>query len=314
MAKNRAVVNQKQTEQSAEKQKKQRRTLEDIREARGPRKYTLTDCMRFGRIANILFIAFIVICLIYYYSLANKGNYSIPFEIIAYTVETAAFLLFSISVIWLDRLVRARKTMKFLLFAYIIIEIILMLLEFRLLPFDSYNGLSLGVIIAHVLFSAGVSFSLLTLDPQNNRLQWIVGITTCIVLGGMLFGIAGYRVYASILLNAFAYIFFFTAMEHQLRLEEIEVDCYGSQAKVQNFGSTLFADTPTMIDKSVKEKKTILQSAKRFAEDLTSQEQLILTDKDEIFEYEFGDADDDLYEDVDEDALADAAGEDDDAE
>ena len=112
----------------------------------------------------------------------------------------------------------------------------------------------------------------------------------------------------------FAYIFFFTAMEHQLRLEEIEVDCYGSQAKVQNFGSTLFADTPTMIDKPVKEKKTILQSAKRFAEDLTSQEQLILTDKDETFEYEFGDADDDLYEDVDEDALADAAGEDDDAE
>ena len=49
--------------------------------------------------------------------------------------------------------------------------------------------------------------------PQNKRMQLIVGITTCIILAGMLLGIAGYRVYATILVNAFAYIFFFTAME-----------------------------------------------------------------------------------------------------
>lgn len=85
---------------AAEKPQKQRRSLEDIREDRGPRKYTLADCMRFGRIANILFIVFIIICLIYYYSIANKGNYSIPFEVIAYSVETAAFLLFTTGVIW----------------------------------------------------------------------------------------------------------------------------------------------------------------------------------------------------------------------
>ncbi len=322
MAKNRAVTKQekkkqparKQHEAAVEKPKKQRRTLEDIREERGPRKYTLMDCMRFGRIANILFVAFIIICLIYYYSIASKGNYSIPFEVIAYTVETAAFLLFSISVIWLDRLVRARKTMKYLLFSYIITEIVLMLLEFKLLPFEAYNGLSLGVIIAHVLYSAGVSFSLLMLDPPNKRLQWIVGITTCLILAGMLFGIAGYRVYASILINAFAYIFFFTAMEHQLRLEEIDIDCYGSSAKVQNFESTLFADTPTMVDKPVKEKKTLLQTAKRLADEMSSEEQLILTDKDEAFEYEFGVDDDDEDDTMDDGTILKNAGEDDDAE
>lgn len=302
MAKKQAEAKQNQKQRSArqsvsEKPKKMRRTLEDIREERGPRKYTLTDCMRFGRIANILFVIFIIICLIYYYSIANKGNYSIPFEVIAYGVETAAFVMFSISIIWIDRLVRARKIMKLLLFSYVTVEIILMLLEFHLLPFKAYNGLSLGLIIAHTLFSAGVSFSLLLLDSQNKHLQWIVGITTCVILAGMLLGIAGFRVYAGILVNAFAYIFFFTAMENQLRVEEIEVDCYGSAAKVKSFGSTLFADTPNLIEKPVKEKKTLRETAKRFAEDLTSEEKLVLTDEDEKFEYEFGVQDDDDDED-----------------
>lgn len=298
-----------------EKPRKQRRSLEDIREEKGPRKYTLIDCMRFGRIANILFVVFIIICLIYYYSIANKGNYSIPFEVVAYSVEFAAFVLFSTSIIWLERLVRSRKIMKFLMFFYIIAEIILMLLEFQLLPFRAYNGLSVPLTVVHVLFSAGASFSLLCLDSNNKRLQWIVGITTCIVLAGMLPAIAGYRVYASILVNAFAYIFFFTAMEYQLRLEEVDIDCYGDSAKVQNFESTFFADTPTMVEKPVKEKKTLRETAKQIAQDLTSEEQIVLTDKDEKFEYEFGveedDDDDDEYED---DYEGDSDGEDDDAE
>ena len=307
-----AGKNQKRRKDSPEeKPKKLRRSLEDIREEKGPRKYSLSDCMRFGRTANILFIIFVIICLIYYYSIANKGNYSIPFEVVAYTVETVAFLLFSTAVIWIDRLVRARKVMKYSLFIYIGIEIFLMLLEFQLLPIKAYNGLSVPVIIAHVIFSAFVSFTLLMLDSQNKHLQWIVGITTCIILAGMLFAIAGYRVYASILVNAFAYIFFFTAMEHQLHLEEMDIDCYGDRAKVQSFESTLFADTPTMVEKPVKEKKTLRETAKRFAEDLTSEEHLVLTDKDEKFEYEFGveedDEEDDEFDDV-------PAGEDDDAE
>ena len=189
-----------------------------------------------------------------------------------------------------------------------------MLLEFRLLPFKSYNGLSVGLTVTHVLFSAGVSFSLLMLDPMNKKLQWIVGITTCIILAGMLLAIAGYRVYGSILVNAFAYIFFFTATDYQLRLEEIEVDCYGDSAKVRSFESTLFADTPTMVEKPMKEKKTLREKAKRLAEDLSSEEKLVLTDKDEKFEYEFGVEEDDDDEDAYEDDGADESGEDEDAE
>ena len=36
------------------------------REHSGARSYTLMDCMKMGRLANILFIVFIVIALIYY--------------------------------------------------------------------------------------------------------------------------------------------------------------------------------------------------------------------------------------------------------
>ncbi len=306
MSKKRSEARRSRNAEQAEP-RRMRRTLEDIREEKGPRKYTLTDCMRFGRIANILFVVFIIVCLIYYYSLASKGDFSIPFEVVAYSIEIIAFLLFSTSAIWMERLVRARKIMKFLLIIYILVEILLMLLEFRLLLDGVYNGLSIPLTVAHVLFSAGVSFSLLLLDPMNKKLQWIVGITTCIILAGMLPAIAGYRVYASVLVNAFAYIFFFTAMEYQLHLEEIEVDCYGDSAKVQSFESTLFADTPTMIEKPAAEKKTLREKAKRLAEDLSSEEQIILTDKDEKFEYEFGVEED---EDDEEDYEDGADGED----
>ncbi len=299
MAKKQPAAQPRRKRSDSAEEPKRRLTLEERREADWQRKYTLTDCMKFGKAANILFVVFIIVCLIYYYSIAQKGNYSIPFEVVAYTIETTAFGLFLTSVIWIDRLVRARRSMKILLITYIAAEVLLMLLEFQLLPFIPYNGLSVWLIILHVLFSAGVSFSLLTLDPQNKNMQIIVTITTVIVLAGMLTAIAGYRVYASILINAFAYIFFFVAMEHLLRLEEISIDCYGDRAKVDSFDSTMFANTPTMIEKPLAEKKTIAEKAKRLAADLSSEEHAVLTDKDEKFEYEFGVDDDDDDDDED---------------
>lgn len=284
------------------------------------RPYTLEDCMRLGLIGNILFVVFIVICLIYYYSLAKKGTYVIPFEIVAYIVELGGFAFFTTSIVWLDRLVRARGIMKVLLIVYIVIEVLLMLLEFQLLPFIPYNGLSLWLTIAHVLFSAGVSFSLLMLDPQNTKLQWIVGITSVIILGGMFLGAAGYRVYASILVNAFAYIFFFTAMRRQVILEEMDIDCYGDVAKQTEFSSTLFADTPTMTEIPQAEKKpSFVKKAKLAAEDLWkgNEEREVLTDKDEKFEYEFGvieDDDDDEHEDDDDYEYEDDGGDEEDRE
>lgn len=297
-----------------EREPKVRRSAEDILEERGKqagrRKYTLFDCMRFGKIANILFVVFIVVCLIYYYSLAKYGTYVIPFEFFAYAIETTAFLLFTVGVLWMAALVRARKSMKILMVLYITMEVVLMLMEFDLFPFIPYNGLSLPLIIVHSLCSGAAAFSLLVLDPQNKRLQWVVGITTVIIFAGMLTGIAGYRVYASILINAFAYIFFFTAAEHLLRLEEMDVDCYGDPIKSTSFDSTMFADAPTMVEKQPKPKRSLAEKARRFAQDLSSEEKLVLTDKDEKFEYEFGVDDDDDEEEYEEELTEDTTGED----
>ena len=288
---------------------------EYLREHSGARRYTLTDCMKMGRLANILFIVFIVIALIYYYSIGRNGKYFIPFEVFAFSVEAIAFILFAICAVWLDRLVRARGVMKTLLIIYVSVEVILMLVEFGLVPFISPLGKNVAVILLHVFFSAGVSLSLLMLDPQNKHLQRIVTVTTVIILAGMLIIPADYRIYASILVNAVAYIFFFSAMVRQLALDEMDIDCYGDQARVSEISSTLFADTPTMVEiPGLEVPVTLGQKIRRAIIRLTpSDEKIVLTDDDEEFEYEFGDLedDDDEYDDEYDDAEDDGGAEDD---
>ena len=222
-------------------------------------------------------------------------------------------MLFAVCAVWLDRLVRARGVMKTLLIVYISVEVGLMLVEFGVIPFLSPLGKNLGIILLHVIFSAGVSLSLLMLDPQNKRLQRIVILTTAIILAGMLTAAADYRIYASILVNALAYIVFFSAMVRQLALDEMDIDCYGDQARVSEISSTMFADTPTMVEiPGLEVPVTLKQKLRRAVIRMTpSDEKIVLTDDDEKFEYEFGaDADEEEYEDDYEDAGADAEDED----
>lgn len=309
----------KETKQTMTRQERRAAQREGRLQERKPevkRPYTLDDCMKLGRNGNILFIAFIIVCLIYYYSLAKNGNYFIPFEVVAYVLETSGFVLFTLSIVWLDRLVRARTAMKVLLIVYIVIEVILMLLEFQLIPFmkNIYNGLSLALTICHAIFSAGVAFSMLMLDPQSKKLQTAVIITCAIMLAGMFLGLAGYRVYASILVNAFAYVFFFSVMQHYLRLDEMEIDCYGDRAEETAFTSTMFADSPLMKEVPAKPKLSLRQRAKRTAEDIWkgNEEHSVLTDKEETFTYEFGtiEEDDEDYDDGEYEDETDADGDD----
>lgn len=303
MAKQRSQRSIQRAEQrAAEKQQRleaQRAAQESVK-----RPYTLIDSMKLGRLANILFVVFIIVCLIYYYTLGRKGNYVFVFEVFGYSIEAIAFVAFTMSVVWMDKLVRSRLVMKIMMITYISVEVFLMLLEFDLIPIESYNGLSFWLVIGHSIFSGLVCFSLLMLDPSNKHMERIIIVTSTIILSGMFLGYFGYRVYASILLNAFAYIFFYSAMLHQLRLEEISIDCYGDNAKSTAFSSTMFDEIPTMVEKPVRERETFSQIAKRAANkmSLENTEREILTDKDEKFEYEFGvieDDDDDDYEDDD---------------
>lgn len=297
---------------SADRKTRAERSVQRTPAAKPERKYTLPDCMKLGFYANLLFVVFIVISLIYYYSLAKFGRFFIPFEIFAFTVETMGFVLFIVSVFWMDSLVRGRTLLKILMPIYISIEVLLMLLEFDLLPFIPYNGLSLTLIIVHAIGSGAIAFSLLQLDPTNKHVERIVTITVSIILAGMLPGIANYRVYASVLINAFAYIFFFVAMHRKLVLEEVEVDCHGDAARVTEFSTTMFTDSPLLQEQPEKKRKTVKELAKSAADRLTGEETTVLTDKDDKFEYEFGvqeddeddeddEYDDDDYDDYDED-------------
>lgn len=296
MAKQRSERAARRAEERAAQKAQQRNAKEEV-----TRQYTLLDCMKLGLIANVLFVVFIIVCLIYYYSLAKYKWIVIPYEIFAYTVEAAAFALFTLSVIWMDRLVRARAVMKVMMLVYIAVEVFLMLLEFKLIPIESYNGLALWLTIVHSIFSAGTAFTLIMLDSSNKRMETIVIITSTVMLAGMFLGMGGWRVYASILLNAFAYIFFYTATFRQLKLEEISVDCYGDKAESTVFSSSMFADAPQLVEKPEKPKETLSEKARKAAKrlDLENTEREVLTDDDEKFEYEFGviEDDDDEYED-----------------
>ena len=299
MAKKQSQRNLQRAEQrAAEKQQRleERRTAQETVK----RPYTLMDSMKLGRLANILFVAFIVVAVIYYYVFAQKGTLIFLYEVFGYSIEAVAFVLFIVSVVWMDKLVRSRLIMKILMITYICVEVVLMLLEFQFIPIESYNGLSFWLLIGHSIFSGIVSFSLLMLDPSNKHMERIIIITTGIILGGMFLGYAGYRVYASILLNAFAYIFFYSAMIHQLRLEELAIDCYGDNAKTTAFSSTMFEDVPTMVEKVKPERETVSEKAKRAANwlNLENTEHEVLTDDDEKFEYEFGviEEDEDEYD------------------
>lgn len=302
MGKQQARARKKQRAQDREQRRLERQAARAKPEVKRP--YTLLDCMKLGRTANILFVVFIVICLIYYYSLARRGTFVIPFEIVAYIVETSAFVLFTLSVIWMDRLVRARGLMKILMLVYIVVEVVLMLLEFHFLPWTHYNGLNMWLTVAHSIFSGIVALSLLQLDPHNRKLQIIIILTSTVIFAGMFLGIAGYRVYGSILLNAIAYIVFYSVMCRQVQLEEMDIDCYGDRATTATYTSTMFADSPLLEEKPEKEKLTLRQHARRLKSTLqTEEEHPVLTDYSEKFEYEFSvqeDDDDDEYEDDEE--------------
>lgn len=206
------------------------------------RPFRLDTCFKLGLAGNICFVVFIIICLIYYYTFSPTGTFRLGFDIAAYIVEFTGFGLMALAIIGICCIVRQRGVMKALLSVYVCTEVFLMLLDFDFIHLESYNGRSNLLIILHAVFSAVVGFSFLSLDPKRTRLEILVGICVSIMLAGMFSAVLNLRVYGSILMNAFAYIFFFAALRFYCGREEIEIDCYGDRAKVQEYKSTFFKD------------------------------------------------------------------------
>lgn len=206
------------------------------------RPFRLDTCFKLGLIGNICFVVFIVICLIYYYTFSESGTFRLGFDIAAYIVEFTGFGLMALAIAGICVTVRQRGLMKTLLSVYVCGEVFLMLLDFDFIHLDIYNGRSNLLIILHAILSALVGFSFLSLDPKRRRLEILVGIAVSIMLAGMFSAVLNLRVYGSVLMNAFAYIFFFAALRFYYDRDEIEIDCYGDRAKVQEYKSTFFKD------------------------------------------------------------------------
>ncbi len=200
----------------------------------------LKKCFQFGQYANLLFLLFAVICVIYYWLINRKGIELIPLEIAAYTVEVAGFamMLFSLLNFW--KIVRHRYIMKIAILVYWITEITIMILDFNASNFSFYDSTATALNIGHSIFSAVICFTYLALEPQNPSLEVSIVTSIAIILSGMLGVVFGMHVYVTLFANSIAYVVFFSRMRFLLSQERIMVDCHGDRARVTHIKSSFF--------------------------------------------------------------------------
>lgn len=196
----------------------------------------LKSCM----IGNLMFLAFSVVCLIYYKVYSPGSAVSKIIEIIAYTCEFGGFAM----LIWGDWListsVRFRNTLKILFTLYIVLESVMMILELNSYKFDFYKPYSLTLAIIHAAVSGFICLTFIQLDPDKKKLEYSIIISVAIIFAGMLGNIMGLRIYFSIMVNGVAYSLMFYLILRLIKREEIEVDCHGDRARVAEYKSTFF--------------------------------------------------------------------------
>ena len=201
---------------------------------------TLKRGLTYGMVGNLFFIAFSLVCLIYYNIYDPAKISSRIIEIIAYTVETLGFLSLMLGMIDINRSVRMRPMLKFRFPVYILVELVMMILELNSYQIEFYKPYSLLLAVIHAVFSAAVCFTFLSLDPGKSCLEVAVTICFGVILGGMLGNVIGIRIYFSILTNAVAYAGLFSAIRYMYCREMIEIDCHGDKARVAEYDSSFF--------------------------------------------------------------------------
>lgn len=239
----------------------------------------------FGLIGNILFVAFGLICALYYFTYNSTALYSRILETVAYCTEFMAFGLLVYSDALLSISLRLRRLLKFSYTAYIILEALMMVLELNSARLDFYRPYSLVLSIVHAIISGAACFAFLQLDPDKNKYEITVVVCIGIIFFGMLGTIFGIRVYFSILLNAVSFSLLFGMIRFLLSREEIEIDCYGDRARVAVYKSTMFND-PVITGKSDKkeaelpaEENEVLHSSE---DEIKSETEITTSDEDSI--------------------------------
>ncbi len=200
----------------------------------------LKRCFIFGQYANILFLLFAVLAVIYYLLIQRMNYTCVPLEAAAYTVETAGFAFMLFSLINFHKIVRARYVMKAAMLIYLITEIVIMILDFNADQLPFYHSASAWLNIAHSIFSAVICFTYLALEPKNTSLEIAIVITEVIILSGMFGVIFGMHVYITLFANSIAYVVFFSIMRFLLSQERIMIDCHGDRAKEYKYKSSFF--------------------------------------------------------------------------
>lgn len=196
--------------------------------------------LKSGMIGNLLFIAFGLICALFYATYVNESIHSRILEILAYTAEFSGFMI----LVWSDWListaVRMRKLLKLGMTIYIILEAVMMILELNSYRFEFYKPYSLLLAIIHSVASGLICLSFLEFDPHVVKLEIMVIVCIGLMFAGMLGNILGIRIYFSIIINAFAFALMFFSVRVLLQREAIEIDCHGDNARVAEFKSPFF--------------------------------------------------------------------------
>ncbi len=200
----------------------------------------LTRGLQLGFIGNLLFIIFGLICAVYYATFDGESIHSQVLEAVAYFTECMGFVLLVIADVLMITSMRARKIMKILFSLYIALEVTMMILELNFGGWEFYRPYSLALAIVHSVVSAAVCFSFLQLDAKKTKLELAVIICVAIILFGMFGNIMGIRVYFSIAFNAVSFSVLFFMILRLLKIEEIEIDCFGDKEREQGFKSTFF--------------------------------------------------------------------------
>lgn len=198
--------------------------------------------LNLGLAGNVLFIVFSAVCYVYYLIFDPESSFVKFLEITAYICEFSGFSALIASDILISKTARMRNWLKICFSVYIVTEAVMMTLELNSYRLEFYEPYSLLLAIVHSVFSAGVCFAFLTLDPDKKSYEIVIIICIGIMLGGMLGNIMGIRIYFSIFTNSVAFTLLFASVKYLLKREVIEIDCYGDKARVAEYKSTFFEE------------------------------------------------------------------------
>ncbi|MBE6848802.1 MAG: hypothetical protein E7502_02720 [Ruminococcus sp.] len=202
----------------------------------------LKRCFHFGQYANILFLCFAFITLLYYWLIERHGIAVLALEIAAYTVEIAGFVVMLLSLINFWKIVRYRYIMKGAMLVYLITEVTIMIMDFNAERIPFYESSSMWLNIGHSIFSALICFTYLSLEPKNTSLEVAIVISEIIILLGMFGTLLHVNVYISLFANSIGYVVLFSILRFLHSQERIMVDCHGDRARLQNYKSSFFDD------------------------------------------------------------------------